>query len=686
MYMRKIKILICILMVLFAQKSFASIRITQNKEASSAQNKCVLNLSIAETLSPNYDTLTAYVNIKSKEAGFNEDVPLVDQNGTGVAEITAIAPMPAEGESKTYNFESTLYMARRDSGTDVKIGTKNASFVCKSILFEQNELIKNQIAQQRTGMVTSTLSNQVFMASQRMGGGEFMVGNNSYTISGIGSALIGCSNVSSWGREKLGELFGSVSTNQEKVGVNDSKDNAKESCGDRLAYAASRLVIENMSRAVINWANSGNDGTSFFPQDYQSLFQNVKNKQVEDFVKELRNGNNSSPFSSSAARSAAQMARNNTRSFAERTRYSGPNAEFFQDFRSGGWEAWYSYILVPQNNPIGYGRLLSEEKSNRQNTAINLLQNELTSNNGFLSQKVCADKGYRKWTSDAERVSAETLAKSGDKNAIKRIEQATCKTYKIATPGSLIAEQVKQAIGTPMRQAEQADEINESLGSLFDAMTVNLVSKGLTNLSQPSFRDRVNFSFNSSTNTLDQPTGGTFWEEFGTNFDLRRDLPNIINTQKAYVLQLEKNNLAISTVLQGIERMDMVMPGPGLLYFESEDFNTSYLREVSKIENRYDSQNKESRKIQNFQEDIGLYRALIEEVYKDRLNLKTYQEVYEGVSTRQSYQNILALNQRDITAVKDLIKELEIIQKGVDDLYKRACERFKTEKPGAICI
>lgn len=676
-------------MVFFAQESFASIRVTQNETASSAQNKCVFDISLSEEFRPNYDTLTAYVNVKSKEAGLNEDVPLTSlhPHTTGIAEITFAAPNPPDGESKLYTFESTFYMARPDSGTDVKLNTSFANFTCKSMLFKAQEDIKQEIARQRVGGVISVGTTKVNTAAQRMGGGEFMVGNNTYTISGIGSALVGCSGASGWAREQLGSIFGSLPTTQESVSTNDKKGNSKEECGDKLAYAASRIVIENMSRSVVNWANSGNDGSSFFPKDYQSLYQSIKSKQVGDFVEELRRSSNgSSPFSSGGARNLAQFSRNQNRSFADRTRYTGPNASFYQDFRQGGWDSWFSYVLVPQNNPLGYSRLLSEENSNRQNLATSLIRDELNNNSGFLSQKVCADTDFKKWKDDAERIDFETRAKGGDKNAIKRVEQAKCESYKTVTPGGLIAEQVRQAIGSPMRQAEQADEINESLGSLFDAMVVNLASRGLAGLSEPGFRDRVNFSFNSKNNSIDQPTGGTFWDEFGTNFDLRRDLPNIINTQKAYINQLEKNNLALNTVLQGVERMDMVMPGPGLTWFEGQEFNGGYMAELTKIQNKYKNPDRENKEVQDFQEDIGLYKSLVEEVYKDRQNLSTYQDVYEGVSNRETYQNTLQLNQQEIKAVKDLLSQLEIIQRDVEALYKRACQRFIAENPGSICI
>lgn len=690
--MRKIKYVLIIIAIFFASNSFASIRAVQDKDASFAQDKCVINVSVSETYNTNYDTSTAYVELKSKEAGYSEIIPLYtagdpySTNYGGSADVTISTAIPKDSK-KTYAFQSTFYMAKQDSAIEDKLNTSYASVDCESQAYAAEKSFQDSVLKQKTGTVTSGATQQVYSAAQRMGGGEVQIGKQRYSISGIGSALMGCAGVGNWVREKLGGFFKST-MNLDKVTVDDSSNNSKESCGDQLAYAASRIAIENISRSVINWSNSGNDGSSFFPQNYKSLYQGIKDRQVQSFISELQSGQNTNPFSSSIAKSIASKSRNEKLSFSERTKYTGPEPAFFKDFKNGGWDSWFKYILVPQNNPLGYSQLVSEELASRKNSSVQETKDELVNNNGFLSKKVCTDKGYVAWKDSAEKTSVENAARSGDEKAQKRLEQATCKNYKVATPGSIIADQVKQVVGTPMRQAEQVDEMNEALGSLFDAMVANLASRGLSGLSDTNFKNRVNFAFNTGSNTSSQnlPTGGTFWDEFGSNFDLRRDLPGILKTQKAYLRQIEINNKVLLTVLQSIDRMDYVLPGPKVDWFESQAGMSIIAARMKEIEMRYRRQAKTVRKMDELLENIGVYRVAVEKIYEPIQNLKTYPAVYDGIKTRALYEELLTINQREVVIMTDVINQLEKIQKDVDALYIRACDRFKKDNPGAICI
>ncbi|OGI72669.1 hypothetical protein A3J61_01355 [Candidatus Nomurabacteria bacterium RIFCSPHIGHO2_02_FULL_38_15] len=555
--------------------------------------------------------------------------------------------------------------------------------------------------------LTLAFGSQVFAQNQSIipqaGNSNVSYGNKSFNIKGVGTALAGCLGIGDKiSGSQLGSIFGSVG--KSAVKVDDSSANKKESCGDSLAYAASRLVIQNMSKSTINWATSGNNGSPFYPTNYESLYKNIRATEMKTFITELQATDTSNPYNLAFAKSLASKARSEAQTFAEKYKYTGPDAKFFGDFKKGGWEAWYKYTLVPQNNTLGYSRIASEQINKLQETATNTIKEELQNNAGFLSQKVCDDKGFVPWSSDTEMAKVLAEVKKNVPSAVARAKQAVCKNYKVATPGSIISKQLQDVLGSPLRQAEQVDEINEALGSVFDGIVAKLITNGLKSLSSTDFRNSVNFSFNATNaptanESYDTSTGGSFWDSYNTNFDLHRDLPGIIKTQKAYIAQLEKNNQIISKVLDSIDKMDYALPGPRVGWaegMEQKAYEAAKQATLEFKEGAWDdlaSLQKFSlqREMLAFIEDffvraitlfLGFYQNAVDSKFNPATNAnmpKNSAKMIALITTRQSYEEAYAQNDIEIQNTNDVILQLTDINNQVIALYKRACERFLKE-------
>lgn len=665
---------------------------TFNANTSSVQNSCVFDISPTFLLNSNYDPDSAEVDIATTQASYKQTISLSNDGTYAYANTTISAPLPAE--TKSFYFTADFYMSPKDSNTRKLISSTSSTATCINPKLAAQQDLDKQAQAQKT--------SNLFTPIPQGGGSTIQYGNQSFNIGGIGAALSGCLGVGS-------SLASLSSPDPSAVTVNDAKSNKKESCGDSLAYAASRIIIQNMSRSVINWATSGNNGNPYYPTSYQSLYENIRSNEIRSFVNELQSNDSANPYNSSFAKSLANQARNNNQSFAEKYAYTGPDSSFFTSFKNGGWNSWYSYILEPQNNPLGYSQIASKESENRQSQATQATSEELANNDGFLSQKTCDDKGYVPWANDAEQAKLTAAAAQGDKTAALRLVQSVCKNFKITTPGSLIAKQLQEVLGSPLRQAEQVDEIDEALGAVFDGIVTRLVNNGLNSLSNLSLKNNVDFSYNTSAqnpgyNKL--PTGGSFWDNYNTNFDLQRDLPGIIKTQEAYVDQLNKNNEVLALVLKSIDKMDYALPGPHIGWAEGMEqriYETAagikreaqltmggILGNITTLGIRDKIlDGLEGLFIKVFTAVFSFYENTVTNKFDPELNAKmptNSSRMITMIKSKPAYQEIYTSNAEEIQKTKDIILQLKDINNQVITLYKKACARFIKENPGASCI
>lgn len=696
--LRYTKIFFTLLMLLaFDHQAFASITVNFNESATEAQKSCVFDVSLDYILNSNYDPDSAEIDIESKDAIFKKTIPASSDGTYLTASTTVLGALPQT--SNTFEFQSRLFMSTTSNpGQRVAVGPiEYGDATCINPEYAKTQTVLNKSQTQKT--------NTFFSATPQNGGSTIQYGNKSFNIGGIGSALSGCLGVGQSINNKLGSLFGSASSTS--VEVDDPKLNKKESCGDSLAYAASRIVIQNIAKQAVNWATTGNNGNPYYPTDYRSLYSNIKSDQVKTFISQLQASETLNPYSGSFAKSLATQARSDNQSFTEKYKYTGPGDGFFKEKSGFNWSDWYKY-LQPQNNSLGYSQIATRQINNLQNEAAQTTQEELANNNGFLSQKVCDDKNFTAWANDAEQSKNLAAAARGDKAAMTRVDQSVCKNFKIATPGSIIATQLQQALGTPLRQAEQVDEVDESLGMVFDQMVAKLVTKGLSNLSSTDFKNNVDFSYNAPTQNpgYELPTGGGFWDEYNTTFDLRRDLPGIIKTQKAYVAQVRKNNDILGQVLQSIDRMDKSLPGPHIGWAEgvsqkivetASDLKREAQLQMGGILGNLSTlgmrdkilEGLENLFVKVFNAVFAFYQQAIGNKFDPNINARmpaNSTTMIGLIGGRQTYQDIYTQNAEQITTMDDIIFQLEDINKKVEALYTKACTRFIKENPGAKCL
>ena len=264
----------------------------------------------------------------------------------------------------------------------------------------------------------------------------------------------------------------------EKTKKETETSNEKERCLDTLAFNLSRDLLKTTTKATIKWINSGLSGKSNYT-DSNSFFRDIYKHEVSNLVNELTLADEKShPYAKIAAKKIAAP----KKSFSDKTRNtldkSVPTGNA-QDFSNGSvftWEAWEA-ASEPQNNPLGYERMVAKELANRtqgvdpkEKSAYQRLDEEQKSSGGFFPHKIC--------------LKPDSL-KGKDLSQIN--PPSNCSLWETVTPGPAIAAQLNQALTSPSQQLQLVDEWGEfadaGINSLFAGLQSN---KGAKSLSAPA--------------------------------------------------------------------------------------------------------------------------------------------------------------------------------------------------------
>ncbi|NTV44305.1 MAG: hypothetical protein HGA67_01240 [Candidatus Yonathbacteria bacterium] len=140
---------------------------------------------------------------------------------------------------------------------------------------------------------------------------------------------------------------------------------------------------------------------------------------------------------------------------------------FGQDFvQGGGWTAFFAF-LEPQNNLIDQSYLASDEHKNRVQSSGAIVENELNQGEGLLSLPgTCIRFAV------GVDVNGDGVTDQADANA-------SCTEWERLTPGQFITSTLSEALGSPVRSLENADEIQEVLSTVINNLVNSLLTQGI---------------------------------------------------------------------------------------------------------------------------------------------------------------------------------------------------------------
>lgn len=315
----------------------------------------------------------------------------------------------------------------------------------------------------------------------------------------------------------------------------------KEYILDTALWILVKGILSSIVHQIINWINSGFDDSIFsgmpsFILDPNSFFLALANEASGIFFEEFNQTEVCAPFKSSV-QSSLQAVNDAYQSpsgaFQSAMTCSSENLEdFYDDFNNGGWDAWLAMFNNPQNNPSGAYLLSLDELDNRIARAEKMGELEAEWGQGFRSLKECVEED----------------------------EAGNCLRYQNTTPGKVIVDQLNLALGSPLRQLELADELEEFLAAIFNALINQLINQGLKSLSG----DEGEWSENIDETLVSCPAKTNLIKQINdtiAGLDSTK-CPNVVtrlNTLRANVQAVDSEECPTSVLIQLMERFNTIL-------------------------------------------------------------------------------------------------------------------------------
>lgn len=249
-------------------------------------------------------------------------------------------------------------------------------------------------------------------------------------------------------------------------------DRAKEDLLDGLAWTVAKVAVQSVTRSIVTWINSGYQGSPAFSQNLTRDLRQLGDAVASGFISDFFSANIDSPFLSTA-RDAVSVYYLMTSGDAleQRLKYTLANyaldsaAYMRGNWQSGGLSGWYGLTFKCENDPTCASFLVQETLINKVDAHVQKMLADFNAGRGFLS-----------WPGEChDPVTTTSLS-----------DEKKCINQDWVTPGSVVEQSLVDTLGSPIRQLELADSINE----IISAVVVQMVNQvlgggGLAGVSAP---------------------------------------------------------------------------------------------------------------------------------------------------------------------------------------------------------
>lgn len=412
----------------------------------------------------------------------------------------------------------------------------------------------------------------------------------------------------------------SIQRRQDAANTQLQEDAKREECFNGIAYTLAKMQLTSMTKATMNWVNTGLNGNPLYVQDQGSFINRLGDAIIQREANWFAYDTTAYPYGRTYSTGLL-----NSQKFGQNFQQSmqssllnyvadgGTTQSYATNFSQGGWNAWLGLTQIPQNNPLGFNIKASQKLADDKAQEAAAKVDEINRNSGYLDQRKCkatqaqqntatnapqeladaqanfniASKAYNdafdaysndlnnsdkhQAANDARKAldKAQAALNTAQTNYNKNYSvnqngtaEANCTEWETVTPGSTIKDKISTYINSPERQLELANTINQSLNALFTALIAKFQDQGLTSLGTTSVKFTNSTTSNTSTpanNTTNTSTG------FTGSFDITKDLAGIIQTQKDYITVAKEGldlDLSSSNVPKTVGELDYCIPGP----------------------------------------------------------------------------------------------------------------------------
>lgn len=295
-----------------------------------------------------------------------------------------------------------------------------------------------------TNKITSTLSNAVGISGpQKVPVVDSVTNTNTQQTNQNAAKLV------------KKETGGAVESSSGSILSGIANDLFSEPSLDALAFCIANELIHYITQSTIQWINSGFQGKPVFVENADAFFRDAADREAGNFIREIVGSatDNSidvcQPFK-------VQLAVDSIQSYTRKYNGVGGRGQctlssiknnyegFMNSWSQGGLPGWFELIQKP-NNIYGARYLAQEELQRRVGQKQNTLTLELNWAKGYKSFKKC------------------TVAKRPDGSCPEGKEVTM-------TPGQVIENSINERMGSAQRRLEIADEFDELVSALVNAL------------------------------------------------------------------------------------------------------------------------------------------------------------------------------------------------------------------------
>lgn len=322
-----------------------------------------------------------------------------------------------------------------------------------------------------------------------------------------------------------------------------------------------KKFLEQTTTSTINWINTGFHGRPLFVENPGSFFKDIAKSEIRGFVDTIGYNSLYFPF---GRQTALQTIGAYKQQFESNAQYSLSKVindpallvSYRNNFNIGGWNGFLINTQYPQNNYLGFQIMMSDEIGRRlegtTQSVADRTQDALQQGLGFLSQQTCPSNpnynneldpynrpafkyttpynppasiplnvlGNESFSENLRRNQERLAAYDAQYQANKKAAYADWETENVCpgglvtvTPGSIAANSIMNALGSPLRQGELSSAMGNSLSAIFDNLINHFANKGLTALATKINPQPEIDEWSYEGNTLGSPAGGnnTTW-------------------------------------------------------------------------------------------------------------------------------------------------------------------------------
>lgn len=249
-----------------------------------------------------------------------------------------------------------------------------------------------------------------------------------------------------------------------------SQNNFKESCFDAIFYFVAELLITHMTQSIVQWINTGFEGSPSFITNPGQFFADIANEEFLSFVETV--------FPNTAGIIDFFCSPNLAFDLKIRfyLRYSHESTErkvqctvtdvidnttgLVKDFESfvggefaqgGGWNRWFQVTQNPNNNKFGLDYTIESEFLKQ------------------LARTVGEEETVANWG-------------RGFRSKVENLEEGINSV--ITLPGATIEDSLNRALGAPAGRLQVADEFNEIVSALLGQLVNQVLQRGLSGVSR----------------------------------------------------------------------------------------------------------------------------------------------------------------------------------------------------------